>query len=42
LRDLTEGLGVRIIRDDQAYGFWRPQVAKLEAGDIIMEVRPTC
>jgi voltage-gated potassium channel len=42
LKDLTEGLGVRIIRDDKAYGFWRPQVAKLEAGDIIMEVRPTC
>ena len=41
LRDLTEGLGLRIIRDDTAYGFWRPQVQKLEPGDIIMEIQPT-
>lgn len=41
LRDLTEGLGVRIIRDGQAYGFWRPQVARLEAGDTIMSIMPS-
>ena len=41
LRDLSGGLGVRIIRDGQAYGFWRPQVAKLEPGDIVMEIQPT-
>ena len=41
LRDLTEGLGLRIIRDGTAYGFWRPQVQKLEPGDIIMEIIPT-
>ena len=41
LRDLTGALGVRIIRDGQAYGFWRPQVAKLEPGDIVMEIQPT-
>jgi voltage-gated potassium channel len=41
LKDLTGGLGVRIIRDGQAYGFWRPQVAKLEPGDIVMEIQPT-
>ena len=41
LKDLTEGLGLRIIRDGTAFGFWRPQVAKLQEGDIIMEIRPT-
>ena len=41
LKDLSEGLGLRIIRDGTPYGFWRPQVQKLEAGDIIMEIIPT-
>ena len=41
LKDLTEGLGVRIIRDGKPYGFWRPQVAKLEPGDIVMEIQAT-
>ncbi|HEX6217867.1 MAG TPA: potassium channel family protein [Sphingomicrobium sp.] len=42
LKDITDGLGLRIIRDGRPYGFWRPQVAKLEEGDIIMEICPTC
>lgn len=41
LKELTNGLGLRIIRDGTAYGFWRPQVEKLEPGDIIMEIVPT-
>jgi voltage-gated potassium channel len=41
LKDLPQGLGLRIIRDGTAYGFWRPQVEKLEPGDIIMEIVPT-
>lgn len=41
LKDLTEGLGLRIIRDGTAYGFWRPQVRELQRGDIIMEIVPT-
>jgi voltage-gated potassium channel len=41
LKDLTDGLGVRIIRDGQPYGFWRPQVARLEHGDIIMAISPS-
>lgn len=41
LKDLTDGLGLRIIRDGTPFGFWRPQVAKLQPGDIIMEIRPT-
>ena len=41
LKDLAEGLGLRIIRGGTPYGFWRPQVQKLEAGDIIMAIVPT-
>ena len=41
LKELTGGLGLRIIRDGTPYGFWRPQVEKLEPGDIIMEILPT-
>jgi voltage-gated potassium channel len=41
LKQLAQGLGLRIIRDGTAYGFWRPQVQKLQAGDIIMEIIPT-
>ena len=41
LGDLGESLGLRIIRGGTPYGFWRPQVQKLERGDIIMEIRPT-
>ena len=42
LKDISDGLGLRIIRDGTPYGFWRPQVQSLEAGDIIMEICPTC
>ena len=41
LGDLNGTLGLRIIRDGTAYGFWRPQVQKLLPGDIIMEIQPT-
>ncbi|WP_395623158.1 potassium channel family protein [Sphingomonas daechungensis] len=41
LKDITNGLGLRIIRDETPYGFWRPQVKSLEAGDVIMEICPT-
>jgi voltage-gated potassium channel len=41
LKDLPDGLGVRIIRDGQPYGFWRPQVARLEQGDIVMAISPS-
>jgi voltage-gated potassium channel len=42
LKEISDGLGLRIIRDGTPYGFWRPQVQRLEAGDIIMEICPTC
>ena len=41
LKDISDGLGVRIIRDGQPYGFWRPQVAHLEQGDIVMAISPS-
>ena len=41
LKDISEGLGLRIIRAGTPYGFWRPQVQELEAGDIIMAIIPT-
>jgi voltage-gated potassium channel len=42
LKDIcSDGLGLRIIREGTPYGFWRPQVAKLQTGDIVMEIRPT-
>jgi len=40
LRDLTGGLGLRIIRNGVAYGFWRPQAQVLEEGDVLMEIVP--
>ena len=41
LKDIADGLGLRIIRDGTPYGFWRPQVESLEPGDIIMEIQST-
>ena len=41
LKDLADGLGVRIIRDGQPYGFWRPQAKCLEQGDIVMAISPS-
>ncbi len=41
LKDLADGLGVRIIRDGQPYGFWRPQAKCLERDDIVMAISPS-
>ena len=41
LKDVSDGLGLRIIREGTAYGFWRPQVESLQSGDVIMEIAPT-
>ena len=41
LKEIGDGLGLRIIRDGKPYGFWRPQVQELEPGDIIMAIVPT-
>jgi voltage-gated potassium channel len=41
LKDVSDGLGLRIFREGTAYGFWRPQAASLQDGDVIMEIAPT-
>ncbi len=41
LRDLPDGLGVRICRNGRNYGFWEPQAQKLEAGDMLVQIVPS-
>jgi voltage-gated potassium channel len=41
LKDVSDGLGLRIIREGTPFGFWRRQVEALKPGDIIMEIVPT-
>lgn len=38
LRDITDGLGVRIYRDGKPYGFWDDKTASLRAGDMIVAI----
>lgn len=40
LAHLATGLGVRLYRDNVAYGFWETPAARLEAGDLIVEIVP--
>lgn len=35
-----DGLGVRIYRDNNAYGFWEAEAMQLEAGDVIVVIVP--
>jgi voltage-gated potassium channel len=37
----TGGQGLRIYREGRSCGFWEDEARKLEAGDIIVEIRPT-
>jgi voltage-gated potassium channel len=41
LKDIEGAVALRLIRNGQPFGFWRPQAAELMAGDIVMEIRPT-
>lgn len=41
LSQIRTGLGVRIYRHDQPYGFWEPQCAALQPGDRIIEIIST-
>ncbi|MDZ7587977.1 MAG: potassium channel family protein [Parasphingorhabdus sp.] len=41
MRDLARGgLGVRIYRGNDIYGFWEPETEVLQAGDVIIEIMP--
>ena len=35
------GRGLRIYRNGQSYGFWEPEAARIEPGDVIVEILPT-
>jgi voltage-gated potassium channel len=41
LADLAQGLGLRIYREGQPYGFWEPEAQALMPGDCIVEILPT-
>jgi voltage-gated potassium channel len=41
LRDLPEGIGVRIYRNGVNYGFWTPEAEKLEADDMLVQIIPS-
>ena len=40
LAEITTGLGHRIYRGGQVFGFWEPEARRLEEGDSIIEVVP--
>jgi voltage-gated potassium channel len=40
LSAIATGLGLRIYRKGQRYGFWQPEAQSLETGDKIIEVVP--
>jgi voltage-gated potassium channel len=40
LSEIETGLGHRIYRADQVFGFWEPEARRLEEGDVIVEVVP--
>lgn len=37
----TGGRGLRLYRGGVAHGFWEPEAQALEAGDMVVEIRPT-
>lgn len=41
LRDLPDGIGLRIYRDGKNFGFWEPQAEKLEKGDLLVQIIPS-
>lgn len=41
LSALTTGLGVRILRGVESFGFWEAPAQRLELGDLIVEIVPT-
>ena len=38
--ELNDDLVVRVLRGQQAFGFWQPD-ARIQAGDHLMVIRPT-
>ncbi|QNQ09903.1 potassium channel family protein [Sphingomonas alpina] len=40
LAAILTGLGLRIYRGTECYGFWQPEVGKLQTGDLVVEIVP--
>ncbi len=40
LAEVRTGLGLRVLRGAEAFGFWEPQAKRLEAGDVLVEIVP--
>jgi voltage-gated potassium channel len=40
LRDIPDGMAVRLYRGEQAFGFWEAEAQALQAGDIIVQIVP--
>jgi voltage-gated potassium channel len=38
---VSGGMGLRVYRDGEPRGFWEPQARALQAGDVVVEIRPT-
>ncbi len=38
LKDIKDGVGVRIYRDGKPYGFWDDETASLQAGDLVVVI----
>lgn len=41
LRDLTDGIGLRVYRNGKNSGFWEPEAEKLQAGDLLVQIIPS-
>jgi len=41
LRDLPDGIGLRVYRDGKNFGFWEPEAEKLRAGDLLVQIIPS-
>jgi voltage-gated potassium channel len=41
MRDLSEGIGLRIYRNGTSFGFWQPEAQKLEPGDLLVQIVPS-
>ena len=41
LREIKEGLGVRVMRNGVPYGFWQPEISSLQLGDTIIAIYPS-
>nr|WP_315456487.1 potassium channel family protein [uncultured Sphingorhabdus sp.] len=41
LRELPDGIGLRVYRNGKNFGFWEPEAEKLEAGDLLVQIIPS-